>query len=234
MNPIPACIALLLALLLCVPWRLLRPRAAAAQPAIARLRARRRPRSRTDIRQLLHQMSESLRGRLQAAGMALELRLPADPLPVVLDRSGMQEVLCPHRRAGLPRDACRQHAAGARPHRRRPCRRQLHRLPPRASTSPAWRAASTPPPRAVRAGAATRRDRERRALRADRERAPRPASMRRRRRSAASASRSRLPLEQGRRRQHARPGSEPAHDFSQIAAHSRQPRMRFRAGENPR
>lgn len=108
MNPIPACIALLLALLLCAPWRLFRPRAAAAQPAIARLAHVAGPRSRTDIRQLLHQMSESLRGRLQAAGMALELRLPADALPVVLDLSGMQEVL-----SRIVELACRAMHAGS-------------------------------------------------------------------------------------------------------------------------
>jgi two-component system sensor histidine kinase BaeS len=109
MNPIPACIALLFALLLCVPWRLLRPRpASAAPPAIAQRAHLPGPRSHTDIRQLLHQMSESLRGRLQAAGMALELRLPGDPLQVLLDRSGMQEVL-----ARVVELACRAMHAGS-------------------------------------------------------------------------------------------------------------------------
>ncbi|MDM0024672.1 ATP-binding protein [Variovorax saccharolyticus] len=109
MSPIPACIALLLALLLCVPWRLLRPRAAAPdRPAVTRLAHAPGPRARTDVRQLLNQMSESLRGRLQAAGMALELALPADALPVVLDRSGMQEVL-----ARIVDLACRAMHAGS-------------------------------------------------------------------------------------------------------------------------
>ena len=109
MNPIPACIALLVALLICAPWRLLRPRTATiAPPAIARRSHAPGPRGRTDVRQLLHQMSESLRGRLQTAGMALELRLPNDPLTVVLDRSGMQEVL-----ARIVELACRAMHAGS-------------------------------------------------------------------------------------------------------------------------
>lgn len=109
MNPTPACIALFLALLLCVPWRLLRPRASATvEPAVAQLAHVPGPRNRTDIRQLLNQMSESLRVRLQTAGMALELRLPTDPLPVVLDRSGMQEVL-----ARIVELACRAMHAGS-------------------------------------------------------------------------------------------------------------------------
>ena len=109
MSPLPACIALLLALLLCLPWRLLRPRSSAQNPpSVAGLAHAPGPRSRTDVRQLLHKMSASLRGRLQAAGMALELALPADALPVVLDRSGMQEVL-----ARIVELACRAMHAGS-------------------------------------------------------------------------------------------------------------------------
>jgi len=109
MSPLPACIALLLALLLCLPWRLLRPRSSAQNPpAVAGLAHAPGPRSRTDVRQLLHKMSASLRGRLQAAGMALELALPADALPVVLDRSGMQEV-----QARIVELACRAMHAGS-------------------------------------------------------------------------------------------------------------------------
>jgi len=67
-----------------------------------------RPNHYADIRQLLGQMSDSLRARLQSAGMALEMMLPTDPLPVLLDRSGMQEVF-----AHIVDLACRAMQAGS-------------------------------------------------------------------------------------------------------------------------
>ncbi|MDL9999021.1 hypothetical protein QTI24_10440 [Variovorax sp. J22P240] len=50
------------------------------------------PRHLADIREIVGQMSESLGARLKAAGIAMDLRIPSDPLTVFLDRSGMQEV----------------------------------------------------------------------------------------------------------------------------------------------
>lgn len=94
MNPAQLGIAVFVSLLLFVFWRILQQRTDTVRrpprPVLKPHTAG--PRNQADIRQLLSQMSESLRARLQAAGMALELRLPADPLPVLLDRSGMQEV----------------------------------------------------------------------------------------------------------------------------------------------
>ncbi|WP_286663136.1 hypothetical protein [Variovorax flavidus] len=52
-----------------------------------------RPRHLCDMREMVGQMSESLGDRLKAAGIAVDLRIPSDPLTVFLDRSGMQEVL---------------------------------------------------------------------------------------------------------------------------------------------
>ena len=109
MNPALFCFAILVALLLAALWRLRQQRGTAAAVLPIELSFHvPGPRSRADIRQLLTQMSESLRSRLQAAGMALDLRLPADPLPVVLDRSGMQEVL-----ARVVELACRAMDAGS-------------------------------------------------------------------------------------------------------------------------
>ncbi len=110
MNPAQLGIAVFVCLLLFVFWRILQQRTdAARQPPRPTLKPHTAgPRNQADIRQLLNQMSESLRARLQAAGMALELKLPADPLPVLLDRSGMQEVF-----AQIVDLACRAMQAGS-------------------------------------------------------------------------------------------------------------------------
>jgi two-component system sensor histidine kinase BaeS len=107
----PISVAVSAAFLLYAFWRTLPPRTAARRPAVAHpapIRAARRPQHHADIRQLLGQMSESLRARLQSAGMALEMVLPSDPLPVLLDRSGMQEVF-----AHIVDLACRAMQAGS-------------------------------------------------------------------------------------------------------------------------
>ncbi|SEB00173.1 ATP-binding protein [Variovorax sp. YR216] len=82
------------AILLYAFWRILPRRSDELSPAASAQRGRMasRPEHAADIRQLLGQMSDSLRVRLHSAGMALEMMLPTDPLPVLLDRSGMQEV----------------------------------------------------------------------------------------------------------------------------------------------
>ena len=111
MNPAQLGIAVFVSLLLFAFWRILQQRADVARrpprPAVLKPHTP-GPRNQADIRQLLSQMSESLRARLQAAGMALELKLPADPLPVLLDRSGMQEVF-----AQIVDLACRAMQAGS-------------------------------------------------------------------------------------------------------------------------
>jgi K+-sensing histidine kinase KdpD len=110
MNPAQLGIAVFVSLLLFAFWRILHQRSdAVRRPPGPALEAHTPgPRNQADIRQLLNQMSDSLRARLQAAGMALELRLPADPLPVLLDRSGMQEVF-----AQIVDLACRAMQAGS-------------------------------------------------------------------------------------------------------------------------
>lgn len=100
-----------IAILLYAFWRILSRRSDEPGPAASIAQQGRmasRPEHAADIRQLLGQMSDSLRLRLQAAGMALEMMLPADPLPVLLDRSGMQEVF-----AHIVDLACRAMQAGS-------------------------------------------------------------------------------------------------------------------------
>ncbi|WP_431275161.1 ATP-binding protein [Variovorax ureilyticus] len=110
MNAAPISIAVFAAILLYAFWRTLSQRTGERTPPAAHLpmRAARRPQHHADIRQLLGQMSESLRARLHSAGMALEMMLPTDPLPVLLDRSGMQEVF-----AHIVDFACRAMQAGS-------------------------------------------------------------------------------------------------------------------------
>ena len=99
------------AILLYAFWRILPRRSDELSPALSLARMNRiasRPDHYADIRQLLGQMSESLRTRLQSAGMALDMVLPNDPLPVLLDRSGMQEVF-----AHIADLACRAMQAGS-------------------------------------------------------------------------------------------------------------------------
>jgi two-component system sensor histidine kinase BaeS len=112
MIPAQIAIVVFVAILLYAFWRILiqrsdglraAPPADHAQPAISTGR-----RKHADVRQLLAQMAEVLRTRLQAAGMALDLKLPADPLPVLLDRSGMQEVF-----GQIVEFACRAMRAGS-------------------------------------------------------------------------------------------------------------------------
>ena len=112
MNTAQIAIATFVFILLSVFWRLLNQRSAGSAAA-TRPRPPSMPRAcnQADARQLLHQMSESMRARLHDAGMALELKLPADPLPVLLDRSGMQEVF-----AHIVELACRAMKAGSTLH----------------------------------------------------------------------------------------------------------------------
>lgn len=107
MNAAQISIAVFTALLFYAFWRILQQQRDGAAPP-APMRATNRPRHHADIRQLLGQMSDSLRARLQSAGIALEVMLPADPLPVLLDRSGMQEVF-----AHIVDLACRAMQAGS-------------------------------------------------------------------------------------------------------------------------
>ena len=113
MNTAQIAIATFVVILLSVFWRLLNQRTAGSATATRPRPAPSIPRTcnQADIRQLLHQMAESMRARLHDAGMALELKLPADPLPVLLDRSGMQEVL-----AHIVELACRAMKAGSTLH----------------------------------------------------------------------------------------------------------------------
>lgn len=106
MNPASIGIAITVTLLLGAFWRRMKepidspptPARPAPSPHSAA-----GARSHGDIRELLRQQGrESLQARLQAAGMALQLELPTEPLPVLLDRSGMQEVF-----AQIAEMACR-------------------------------------------------------------------------------------------------------------------------------
>jgi len=111
MNAAKISLVVFVAILLLAFWRVLSRRSddrspIASHPASTRLAVR--PNHHADIRQLLGQMTESLRARLQSAGMALEMMLPTDPLPVLLDRSGMQEVF-----AHIVDLACRAMQAGS-------------------------------------------------------------------------------------------------------------------------
>ncbi|MBB3177046.1 ATP-binding protein [Variovorax sp. Sphag1AA] len=102
------------AILLYAFWRILprRDNELGPAPSLAlRNRIASRPSHYADIRQLLGQMTDSLRARLHSAGMALEMMLPSDPLPVLLDRSGMQEVF-----AHIVDLACRAMQAGSTLH----------------------------------------------------------------------------------------------------------------------
>lgn len=110
MNPARIAIAVFVTILLTVLWRLLKQNSDSARsnPRPESIASTSRPCSQADIRQLLHQMSGSLRDRLHEAGMALELKFSADPLPVLLDRSGMQEVF-----ANIVELACRAMKAGS-------------------------------------------------------------------------------------------------------------------------
>jgi two-component system sensor histidine kinase BaeS len=113
MNPARIAIAVFVTILLTVLWRLLKQNSDSARntPCPASVASAPRPCSQADIRQLLHQMSGSLRDRLHDAGMALELKFSPDPLPVLLDRSGMQEVF-----AHIVELACRVMKAGSTLH----------------------------------------------------------------------------------------------------------------------
>ncbi|MDM0108287.1 hypothetical protein QTH97_25285 [Variovorax sp. J22R24] len=113
MNTAQIAIALFVFILLSVFWRLLDRRSGGSAAATHPRPAASNPLSckQADIRQLLQQMSGALQARLQDAGMALELKLPGDPLPVLLDRSGMQEVF-----AHIVEFACRAMKAGSTLH----------------------------------------------------------------------------------------------------------------------
>ncbi|MDM0077409.1 hypothetical protein QTH90_23585 [Variovorax sp. J2P1-59] len=113
MNTAQIAIALFVFILLSVFWRLLDQRSGNSAPATRPRPATSMPLAckQADIRQLLQQMSHTLQARLHDAGMALELKLPADPLPVLLDRAGMQEVF-----AHIVEFACRAMKAGSTLH----------------------------------------------------------------------------------------------------------------------
>ncbi|MGJ7510712.1 hypothetical protein [Variovorax sp. GT1P44] len=112
MNPARIAIALFVTVLLSVLWRLLKQHSDSAPDTPCREPVAYVPQScsQADIRQLLHQMSDALRDRLHDAGMALELKF-SEPLPVLLDRSGMQEVF-----AHIVELACRVMKAGSTLH----------------------------------------------------------------------------------------------------------------------
>ena len=95
MNCFEAC-ATSVASLLAAPLHFLKRRVSTPGPKQrARSHSIARPsslRSQVDICEFLHQESECLGVHLRSAGMTLELELPTKPLPVLLDRSKMQEV----------------------------------------------------------------------------------------------------------------------------------------------